>query len=82
MDENARLRLERNRAVQAAPAIQEDPAARLTAAAAVSQPRAPAEYSITQTRSAYPYTSGLKLESSTAALGSVTSLGYHSGAGY
>lgn len=72
MDENARLRLDRGRAAQAS--VHEASNSRL-AATAVPQAR-PAEYSLTQTRSAYPYTSGLKLEPSAAAVSNVTSLGY------
>ncbi|XP_067933540.1 zinc finger CCCH domain-containing protein 10-like [Watersipora subatra] len=56
MDENARLRLEVDRKRAAAP-IHETTTARLTAVAS-----APQEYNLTQTRSAYPYTSGIKLD--------------------
>lgn len=82
MAENARFRIDRTRMPSMDPLTSGyEHTARLPATQAPG-PRAPgppAEYNVTQARSAYPYTSGLKLEA--APLGGMPqSFGY--GAGY
>lgn len=74
MDENARLRVERSRAVQTSAASLPGPiyeSARTITESVVTQPRALPDYTLTQPRSAYSYTTGLKVDSPTAPLSSL-----------